>query len=679
MDNQESHQLTGPTKHFAARIMTNQEPALLGDKLAPLARTTSKPDFFSPANHGFPYESVYRSLSSKGIIKAFPFYGQKATFRVVRILPGSGHDPIICELRHTRFGVKNLSYEALSYCAGSPSDCRSILLNGHKFNIFSSTFEALHRFRLPGSSRDFWIDQICINQTDVEERDSQVLLMADVYRHASCTQVWLGDAASSPPSRLAFEMVNDFLQSNRASLRRHVMEIGTAQPGYKRTGNALRDYLHAAHLWDVYYDTSLVNDHPERWEEIRHSPILQGTFEWFQSARNDPALMDSWSAFFEIFERSWWRRAWVVQEVVVSGKVILNCGMDFITWEDLSLALKPWYLISARVWEAPTGQDSELTIMLIACWELFSVIHVFRRAPEPFPLRVYLSLLRNSLASDARDKVYSVLGMLDERQRKAYVVVPNYASNNSKAELYTAIAEGILDTDADLQLFSDVCRPKSVVNLPSWVPDWSQPPHGPWQSYFVCFEAGSGHSVQMELLKEELGVKLWGYFIDDIYAAGPVDPPGPFNVRTTWEDIWLQHGGCTQDTTDQLLDRFYRCLNFDRWWVQPPNPNKDPESFRQYWDAFWTKPSTCSNRSSAECCFFVSKLGLPGLGTERAQANDKIFIPCGSRMPLVVRKSGVEGDNYELVGPCYLHGMMFGEVFTLEDEGRVKSEAIVLV
>jgi hypothetical protein len=170
-------------------------------------------------------------------------------------------------------------------------------------------------------------------------------------------------------------------------------------------------------------------------------------------------------------------------------------------------------------------------------------------------------------------------------------------------------------------------------------------------------------------------VKLWGCFIDGIDVAGPVDPPGPFNVRTAWEDLWLGKIGCTQDTTNHLLDRFYRSLNFDRWWVQPPDPNGDFESFRQYWAATWAK----SDRPSEECRFFVSKLSLPGLSTGRAQANDEIFIPWSSRMPVVVRKLGAEGNEYELVGPCYLHGMMFGKVFKLKNEGKVKSVAIVLV
>lgn len=55
-----------------------------------------------------------------------------------------------------------------------------------------------------------WIDQIRINQTDIEERDSQVLLMRDIYKHAARTQIWLSEAGSDLPSSLAIDLLNAF-------------------------------------------------------------------------------------------------------------------------------------------------------------------------------------------------------------------------------------------------------------------------------------------------------------------------------------------------------------------------------------------------------------------------------------------------------------------------------------
>lgn len=185
------------------------------------------------------------TLSSKG--KA----SEQNWFRLVRMLPGAGEDPIKCELLPSELDP-GVAYEALSYCAGDASDCRPILLNGFPFNTFHSTFDAIKRFRDRQEIVIMWIDQICINQTDIEKRDSQVLLMRDIYKHAARTQIWLGKAASDPPSSLAFDLLNGFSKANRADLDEYIMHFGAAQPGYRRTGDPLRDYLHAEDCWYEY-------------------------------------------------------------------------------------------------------------------------------------------------------------------------------------------------------------------------------------------------------------------------------------------------------------------------------------------------------------------------------------------------------------------------------------------
>lgn len=42
-------------------------------------------------------------------------------------------------------------------------------------------------------SRFFWIDALCINQADLEERGAQVRIMPQIYTKADCVIVWLGD------------------------------------------------------------------------------------------------------------------------------------------------------------------------------------------------------------------------------------------------------------------------------------------------------------------------------------------------------------------------------------------------------------------------------------------------------------------------------------------------------
>ena len=56
---------------------------------------------------------------------------------------------------------------------------------------------------IPKSSRCLCVDAICINQSDVQERNHQVSEMANIYRSANCVLIWLGLAF--PHSDIALE------------------------------------------------------------------------------------------------------------------------------------------------------------------------------------------------------------------------------------------------------------------------------------------------------------------------------------------------------------------------------------------------------------------------------------------------------------------------------------------
>lgn len=56
---------------------------------------------------------------------------------------------------------------------GSPLQY-SICLEGHRFDITPNLFWALLRLRHPDRERILWVDAVCINQADFEERGQQV-------------------------------------------------------------------------------------------------------------------------------------------------------------------------------------------------------------------------------------------------------------------------------------------------------------------------------------------------------------------------------------------------------------------------------------------------------------------------------------------------------------------------
>lgn len=130
--------------------------------------------------------------------------------RVLTVLPSRTlESEIICELCEVQLGnVQDLdkrsngrplfssrsstSYEALSYVWGSSECDRRIVCNGEYMTITSSCYYALVYLRKTRKRRRLWIDAICINQEWTQERNSQILLMGDIYRHATRVVIWLG-------------------------------------------------------------------------------------------------------------------------------------------------------------------------------------------------------------------------------------------------------------------------------------------------------------------------------------------------------------------------------------------------------------------------------------------------------------------------------------------------------
>ncbi|KAK4238448.1 heterokaryon incompatibility protein-domain-containing protein [Achaetomium macrosporum] len=159
---------------------------------------------------------------SSGTYPAESLSGEHDKIRLLIVSPGVGEEVIRCTLHVASFENPE-SYEALSYEWGEPGPTRIILVNGSAFNVGENLFQALRHLRLPDTDRVLWIDAICINQSDLQERNHQVQQMATVYRRAYQVVAWVG--LETEESREAFEFLQAafvFSPSNRKSLADHL-------------------------------------------------------------------------------------------------------------------------------------------------------------------------------------------------------------------------------------------------------------------------------------------------------------------------------------------------------------------------------------------------------------------------------------------------------------------------
>ncbi|RYP18164.1 hypothetical protein DL765_004090 [Monosporascus sp. GIB2] len=130
-----------------------------------------------------------------------------SAIRLMRLLPGNDLDEIRCSLETSSLDV---GYEALSYCWGKQEPLTPILCDGKRLEVTHNLKLALNGLRLPDRERTLWVDAVCINQKDNAEREQQVMMMGKIYGRARRTVVYLGEASFA--GRIAFGVLRQMHQ-----------------------------------------------------------------------------------------------------------------------------------------------------------------------------------------------------------------------------------------------------------------------------------------------------------------------------------------------------------------------------------------------------------------------------------------------------------------------------------
>jgi hypothetical protein len=129
------------------------------------------------------------------------------SIRMLTLNPGALDDPLQGSLTYFDIG-SGKEYETISYTWGEPNRNSEIRCGGKSIGITTSLAGALSRLRWPNRKRRLWVDQICINQDDEEERSQQVQFMNRIYENASHVLVWL-DKDEHDLAELAFKLVRE--------------------------------------------------------------------------------------------------------------------------------------------------------------------------------------------------------------------------------------------------------------------------------------------------------------------------------------------------------------------------------------------------------------------------------------------------------------------------------------
>ncbi|KAK1756411.1 heterokaryon incompatibility protein-domain-containing protein [Echria macrotheca] len=367
--------------------------------------------------------------------------------RLVRLLPSSQWtDPIHCTLSCHFLDGPLPEYTALSYAWGRANVTDEIFLNGKPWPITVNLANALYFLRDPTKILLFWIDALCINQSNPRERAAQVRLMREIYSICDTVAVYLGDGIHHRPQK-GIARRPDVARITFSNDPRDLVHIDAFWDALS-AGRPLKSLFHMFCLLRILSSADLF-------------PILITKLD---GGKND-ALDQILEALRMMLTSTWWQRIWVVQEMVVARSAVIQYGPFSVPWDMLVAAVPHASLLGS----ATSSDGAKVLAYFVRHVENFENLRKQWRSEGGAPLLSLLQHFSARQATDERDKIFALLGLVRENQRG--FVEPSYVDDVPR--VYRNLAVALLHRTNDVSLWRGDMARKKRRDLPSWVPDWS--------------------------------------------------------------------------------------------------------------------------------------------------------------------------------------------------------------
>jgi hypothetical protein len=633
----------------------------------------------------------YKQLSSENSI------------RILKLLPGRHGEALCAHLDEAELTSEPHEpiFAALSYCWGTSGFDADLMCDGRNLKITKSLATALVRIRDQETMIPLWVDQVCINQQDIPERNAQVKLMGRIYTKAVKVAIWLGD--------------DDEFKIPRRELRQLEQWSATEQEAdvtSSRLQILIERLSQAQEKRDKIGDTR--NRHQLQWIGLRDYGL--------------PDTKDAgYSAFTRLLQRPYFSRGWILQEVALSRDHSVRFGTARVSLADFYRALFAC---------ASLGFNDNVRTTDI---QRLTGIMKMRQAHSEGKKVDLLNLLlqtRATLTTDPRDKIYCLLGISSDQE--LLQIEPNY--EESVENVYRNFTLRHIEVYGSLDILT-VPRSEHHNTSPSWIHDWRLSDasaiaslDGREADQICLYRATKETRASITASPNPAVIGLSGFNVDTVEACGcmeqseEVESELPIGQRVRhafhealslrlklldWKHVGRLHTWQPYPTGESRDEAFWRCLTAGRAF----KPDMDLGLIRKYYQAWsrylflhstllWIFPNFARTAifallvflrmfrtGFALCCFLPlyrrnrrqeafsdlctaingrviirTKHGYMGLAPENTKEGDSIFLLEGGKLPFVMRKNG---ENWAVIGDCYLHGIMNGEAFENQKCGTV--------
>ena len=556
------------------------------------------------------------------------------------------------------------AFEATSYVWGETRYSQTIQLdNGHS-RVTESAFIALRQRQSIWRRRVLWIDAVCINQQDNEEKSRQVALTRQIYGQASRVIGVLG------PQEQTYPALNDFL-------------VGLG---------ILEELTQEAQIDISLLTTSL------------YAPF--------------------WIKFDNFLRSPWLYRVWILQEFAAANNLLCMFESRVFRWEVVADAIKflssnetLLTFLSSKGWlSAEAGLGLQQISHMMAVRELvqtnqFMLFHVLLAEALTFE------------ASDQRDRVFALLSLAPPSARQDIPIDYSEPLESLCIRATRHILRELRSFSFLCHTGSDNHHSQALaergfsqeLKLPSWVsnlhsfrtgladalPVWRAAPE---EVLHFDIESGCDPHLEVSAAGVDQVANLTRVMSFENSQSG--DYVGVINerARTFLREAWdIACVPYQEQDLQARRDAFYRTLIMDR--SEPSAGATEPdlsalfdafEWFYNIQDAMSASPSSLMTRDESKLDemgfppevrvpllqrsdqlsvrvretmpfqrFGVTREGRMGLFPAGTKIGDQVHLIASAPMPFILQRKPVEqaddAEHMTLLGPCYVHGIMHGE------------------
>jgi hypothetical protein len=464
--------------------------------------------------------------------------------------------------------------------------------------------------------------------------------MGEIYRSCSSTYIWLGstDLRTNP-----FEIPLHF------AANRHFYEL----PCFEKSHST------------------------ERW-----------------SLRTSSSFETEWTALKDASTRPWWSRLWCVQEVLLSPKALLVLGQWRIPWATLKLSqqrhIKHLTACCSEISKLFSNKYLHNSDQILISTQLDPQDQNRLLPHVDWDLDVALRKFRHKLCKDPRDRIYGLLGLIEQRDFPR--IRPDYGLTVDQVFI-GAMRTLIEHSHNDLRYFTGSGFNSGQYNIPSWVRNFSAGIDSDGATYEVfrhkaypLYDAAYSTESDVKVLSDKVPT-LAGTYVDTIKLIG-----SPVQKRL-WTHVWEVanewHNSVftskSQGLDPMMTRELWRILISDvveesEKWRRATKNDKSGKAMAAWLEGTPRVNDECSviapdarhrsimtaTHGRAMC---RTSQGHVGLCFPDTRPGDEVWVLHGGRVPFVLRPikehlkedASVTTDTYALIGEAYLHKFMDGE------------------